>query len=211
MDTRDTHRLISRATSLDGLLAARWARAGLLLSVVLMALAPLAVADTYSVLFNTLSESGGQGVQGAWVFRSAVVVTAVSVLLLISASQPVWDIWARRWIGIYTLALVMLVAFPESSWELGANDETVAFAHTTAGVVGAVAFVIAALIVSVSRVRRRDLILDWLVIAALALIPQIMLLSPYPGLWQRAMVGLGYVWLIVESGRIATHHIENNA
>ncbi|MDH3190060.1 MAG: hypothetical protein OEM39_05385 [Acidimicrobiia bacterium] len=40
---------------------ARWSRATLLVSVVMLALAPRFMPDSYSVFEHTLSESGGRG------------------------------------------------------------------------------------------------------------------------------------------------------
>lgn len=206
MDLQIRHQSLFGTLSIRPSVASRWAQTGLILSLLLMALTPVAVADSYSILENTLSESGGQGVAGAWVFRSAVLVASASVLVLTSVSRPLWSDWTRRWFHLYSLALVMLVVFPESSWEQTANDQTVAFLHTASGVTAAVAFCCGAYLLSPSRRRSTDRALDWIAIVSVAVIPQAMLLASYPGLLQRLMVGIGYAWLIAESGRISSYH-----
>lgn len=185
----------------------RWAGAllaGLLGSLLLLALAPLFVADTYSIIQNTLSESGGQGVEGAWVQRAGVVLAAATVFVMTSVAGSAWPRPAVAWLRAYVLALMMLVAFPEAPWDGGAHDETVAILHTAAAVCGAVSFIAGVVTISLSRpsgqLARR--LLDWLVVLSIAVIPQIMLMTSIPGLWQRVMVAIGYGWLFAELGRI---------
>jgi hypothetical protein len=198
--------------SLVGLSPIRWARTGLVVSFLALALAPLAVGDSYSALDNTLSESGGQGVAGAWVLRSGVLIAGAAVLTMTALDTPVWRDAARRWMRIYALALIMLVVFPESPWYEGAYDATVARLHTVAGVVGAVSFIIG--VWMISRGRRQQAparVFDWVVIAAIVIVPQAMLVLPGEGALQRLMVLLGYVWLFTESGRMSRHLARGDA
>lgn len=181
----------------------RMSRGGLALSALMLAAAPLAVADSYSVVENTLSESGGQGVGGAWVFRAGVLVAAASVLVMTSVPSP-WASRARAAMRIYAFALVLLVVWPESAWDGRSADLVVAKLHTVSGVIGAVAFMLGVLVVSHGRQHLRARVFDWVVVAAVALVPQVMLLTVADGLWQRLMVALGYAWLLIESLRISS-------
>lgn len=185
---------------------ARWSRMTLMASVAMLALAPRFVADSYSVFEHTLSESGGQGVEWAWVFRVGVLLTTVAVLLLTSSARSSWPRRGRMWMRVYALALVFLVLLPESPWVGPTPDETVASLHTFAGASGAVAFILGVAAISAARTGAPLITraYDWLVIAALVVIPQLMLLAvEYDGLLQRLMVLLGYIWLITESSRLA--------
>lgn len=179
-------------------------RAGLISSFLMLALAPIVVADSYSVVENTLSESGGQGVDGAWVLRTGVVLAAGSVLIMTTISN--WGTTARISGRVYALALISLAVFPESPWDGGAHDRTVAYLHTVSGVIGAASFIIGVLAISLSRPshRRGARAFDWLVATSVALIPQVMLLTGSDGLLQRLMVALGYVWLFAEALRLPT-------
>lgn len=176
---------------------------GLILSLVMLALAPLVVADSYSVVEDTLSESGAQGVDGAWVLRTGALLAAVSVLAMTTMAR--WGGPARVAIRVYALGLVGLVVFPEAPWDGGSHDVTIAYLHTVSGVVGATAFIFGVVLVSLSRPseQRGARAFDWLVVAAVALIPQVMLVAAGDGLLQRAMVGLGYIWLLTELAGIS--------
>ena len=200
-------RLASSVSTIDPGVVVRFARAGLVFSILLLSLAPLTVADDYSVLHNTMSEAGGQGVDGAWLQRTGVVVTSLSVLTLAAFAQPVWERGVRVWLRVYALALLGLVIFPESPWDGSIHNETVALAHTAAGVIAVTGFVLGAW--QASRGRATDVrsrAFDWLVIVAMLVLPQLMLITSYQGLLQRLLVGLGYVWLFVEIGRITRSH-----
>lgn len=199
--SRTTH---SGASTVRPLRLLRLARLGLSVSILSLALAPLAVTDGYSLLHNTLSESGGQGVSGAFAHRGGVVITAVSVWAMTVAAANVWARSIRNLFRVYSAALVGLVVFPEAAWDGRPFDETVATLHTVFAVVGAGAFIVAALLLARSRpgAAMGTRTFDILVAFSIALIPQVMLVSSADGIWQRVMVTLGYVWLFLESARI---------
>lgn len=186
-----------------GRLTVEGARVGLAVSMVLLAIAPVFLPDTYSPIEHTLSESGAQGVPTAFVFRSGLIFAATAVLVMTMEAGAVWGGRARLWLRVYALAVVGLALFPESPWDGGGHDETVAFLHTMAGVVGAIAFIVGIAMVSFSRPRRaRARVFDFVVAGAVAVIPQLMLVTPADGMLQRVMVLLGYVWLFSEAQRM---------
>ncbi len=184
---------------------ATWATRILFLSVLLLAVAPVFVATSYSILEHTISESGGQGVEHGWIMRAGTLLTAVAVFLLAESARPFWPFSGRLWMRMYALGLVFLVAFPESPWDGGSHNLTVAGLHTVAGVLSAASFILGAAAISRTRNRdRRVRMFDWIVIAAIAITPQIMLVVvEIDGLLQRSMVLLGYLWLLLESIRVA--------
>lgn len=186
-----------------GLVALHWSRVVLFVSMVMLATAPLFISDSYSPVEHTISESGAQGVPGAWIQRTGVVLAACAVLVMTLNAGPVWSRTARRWIRVYALALVLLAVFPESPWNGGPHDVVVATVHTVAGVCAAVAFIVGIVGVSLSSQRPRwARSYDLLMVGAVILVPQLMLLWPFDGVLQRAMVALGYGWLFLEGRRL---------
>lgn len=139
-------------------------RAGLVAAVLLLAIAPWFVDAGYSIVTNTISESGGQGVHGAWIMRTGVVLTAISVWgIAISAGSP-WTGTAKHWLRLYAVALLMLAAFPESPFYPGPHNESMAQLHTVAAVFAAVTFIIGVGAMSRSRPSVGFRIFDWMVI-----------------------------------------------
>ena len=184
----------------------RWSRATLFLGLLMLAAAPLFVGDSYSIVEHTLSESGGQGVDGAWVLRTGVLLTAVGVSVMSTRAELLWGQRGTFWLQMYALGLVFLAVFPESAWYGGDYNEIVAGLHTVSGAFDAVSFILAVAAISASRtVAARNKVFDWIVIAAVGLTPQVMLVVDFDGLLQRLMVSLGYIWLIAQSIRVARH------
>lgn len=179
-------------------------RLALVVSMVLLAIAPVFLPDSYSPFEHTLSESGAQGVATAFVFRSALIITASAVLVMTMHARVTWSGTARVWLRVYALAVVALAVFPESPWLGGAHDERIAFLHTVAGVVGGLAFIVGIVGVSVSGLRGpRARVLDIVMVGAVMVTPQLMLMTPAAaGMLQRAMVLLGYIWLLSEAQRM---------
>ncbi|MFZ0015306.1 MAG: DUF998 domain-containing protein [Acidimicrobiia bacterium] len=178
---------------------------GLASSALLMAISPLFVDSSYSIATETLSRAGGQGVDGAWVQRAGVVVASISVLAMTVSGAKMWGGWARRWMQTYAVALILLVVFPTSPWDGTPFDPGVAELHTGSAVVGGLAFILGIVSISMGRSPGTGLrrVFDWTVVAAVAVIPQLMLMSTVPGIWQRLMVALGYLWLLVEAATMA--------
>lgn len=194
----------AEARSIDAGLLAVGSRIGLIASAALLAAAPLALGPGYSFLEHTLSESGGQGVGGAWVHRGGVLLAAASVFVMTVLATPVWGVWTRRLIRSYVLALVLLVVFPESPYHGGPHDPFVAMLHTWAAAFGAVSFIlgVASLALGRGEDQHRVRTFDLIVIGAIVLLPQAMLVTPYDGGIQRLMVALGYGWLFWEMSRL---------
>lgn len=184
----------------------QWCRGTLVLGLLMLATAPLFVADSYSIVEQTLSESGGQGVDGAWVFRLGVLLTSLAVSVLSTRAETLWGHQGAFWLRMYAVSLVFLAVFPESPWYGDDYNAIVAGLHTLSGVLTAASFILGVAAVSSRREGApRAKAFDWLVMATVGLMPQLMLLVDFGGLLQRSMVLLGYVWLIGQSIRVARH------
>ena len=201
------HTAETRGPSVKGITShalARAARIGLVVSAVMLAGAAVVAGDGYSIVSNTISESGAQGSANPWVMRGGVLLTALSMFALTSRA-PTWSQGAKRWLRAYAASLVMLALFPESPWTGASHNEAIATLHTVFGVAATVAFVFGAMAVSRSRPEEAHgaRLVDWVVIVSVVVIPQVMLLaSAYDGLLQRFAVLLGYIWLLLEANRI---------
>jgi hypothetical protein len=88
----------------------------LLLSAVALALAPLNVDDSYSVIKQTLSESAGQGVKGAWVARSGFLLLGGAVVWLTILSRERWGLAASVLLGTFGFLMVSIAAISSKSW-----------------------------------------------------------------------------------------------
>lgn len=171
---------------------------GLLVSAVLLLLAPLAVPSDYSWVPHTLSEAAAQGVPGAWVARLGLALFGVAVLVL-ARRLSVWGVAGRSLHGLFGLCLVASAAFPSRSWvDVAPFNATLDTLHSIAATAMGFAFAIGVVCVAVSR--RRVRVLDGLVVAASVALPLTMLAQQdTAGLWQRAMFGLAYAWFATEA------------
>lgn len=191
---------------LDDLRLVRWSALAMIVSVIMLATAPLFIDPSYSAVQHTLSESGGQGVEHSWIFRSAVLLTSVAVMVLARAARSAWPRLGLLWLRIYAIGLIFVVLLPESPWNGPTPNQTAAYLHTVAGAGSAIAFILA--VAAVAHTRARHLVgtrlFDLVTVLGVAVIPQVMLVMvDHDGILQRSAVGLGYAWLLIESMRLA--------
>ncbi|MFZ0627386.1 MAG: DUF998 domain-containing protein [Acidimicrobiia bacterium] len=177
----------------------------LLLSMLAVALAPLLMPDSYSWLVNTISESGGQGVHGAWVTRSGFLLTAIAVLLMCSIASTRWGYWGRAAMRLYAFGLISGAIFAKASWEDVPHDLVEAFLHTLSVFWGGVGFALGILVVSYRRRHpgrwRRGF--DLAIVLATPIVPLLMLVfAGHAGLLQRGLALAGYIWLLIEAFRL---------
>lgn len=169
----------------------------LALSAAALALAPLAVADDYSWLAHTTSESAGQGTSGAWLARSGFVLFGLAVGAIAYRRRASWGAAATAAQTAFAILLLMAADFSSRTWDPAASfDQTEDALHSVAATAMGFAFVIAVLLVLARRTRldwRRSL--DLVAIAAATLLPLAMLAWPdVDGLVQRGMFAIAYIW-----------------
>ncbi len=191
---------------LDDLRLARWSTLAMVVSVIMLATAPFFIDPSYSAVQHTLSESGGQGVERAWIFRTAVLLTSAAAMVLARAARSVWPRLGVLWLRTYAIGLILVVLLPESPWSGPTPTQTVASLHTVVGAGSAIAFILAVAAVALGRARHlvQARLFDLVSLLGVAVIPQVMLVTvDYDGILQRSAVGLGYAWLLIESKRLA--------
>ncbi|PFG43162.1 uncharacterized protein DUF998 [Isoptericola jiangsuensis] len=187
-------------------ISARVVVALLALSALCVALAPLAVPDTYDAVEHSVSESGGQGVPGAWVARSGFVLLGLAVLLEASRSARAWGPWGRGAHGIYGVGMIAVAIVSHRAWYPASWDAVEDSLHSVAATAVGFAFVVGVISVGVRRgpgagpVR----VLDTVAVVASVLLPLVMITWPsVEGAAQRTLFAVGYTWYAVEAVLLA--------
>ncbi|PRZ02670.1 uncharacterized protein DUF998 [Isoptericola sp. CG 20/1183] len=176
-------------------------------SAVCVALAPLAVPETYDVVRHSVSEAGGQEVPGAWVARTGFVLLGLAVLLEAGLAGEAWGPWGRSAHGVYGTAIILVGTFSHRAWYSAPWDRVEDTMHSIAATTVGFAFVIGVVAVSVRRGRRPGPIrvLDAVAVVASVVLPLIMWTAPdVQGVAQRLLFAVGYTWFAVEAVRLAS-------
>ena len=84
-------------------------------SVVALLIAPVLMPASYDWIAHTTSESGAQGIDGAWLVRTGFVLYGVAVLLL-AASKKDWNRLARWIHAIFGLSMIGNAVFSSKPW-----------------------------------------------------------------------------------------------
>ncbi|WP_407317898.1 DUF998 domain-containing protein [Isoptericola halotolerans] len=175
-------------------------------SAACVALAPLAVPETYDLVRHSVSEAGGQEVPGAWVARTGFVLLGLAVLLEAAFARETWGPWGRSAHGVYGTAMVLVGAFSHRPWYSAPWDRVEDSLHSVAATTMGFAFVIGVLAVGIRRgphpgpVR----VLDTVAIVASVVLPLIMWTAPdVQGAAQRLLFAVCYTWFAVEALRLA--------
>lgn len=180
----------------------RWRKlacAGMVMSASLLALAPLFLADSYSVLAHTTSESAAQGVPWAWIARSGLALFGMSAILMAVGPTPRWRPLARWCFALFGLFLTLSAVASSRSWIEDApfdqlEDAVHSFAATGMGFAFAAGVLATALDRTVSS-RAKLLPVHIVALSASVAIPLAMTAVPeIAGLLQRGMFLIAYAW-----------------
>ena len=171
-------------------------------SAVGVAVAPLAMPDSYSALEHSVSESAAQGVEGAWLARTAFLLLGFGVLVLAQAVGDRWGLWGRISHRIYGVAMIAVAAYSHMPWEAVPYDVFEDTLHSVAA--GAVGFGFTAGVIAVGIRRGRSpgpiRILDSIAVLAAVILPMVLFNADgLGGLAQRVLFGIGYVWYATEA------------
>jgi len=177
----------------------------LLLGMAAVAIAPLLMSDSYSVIEHSISESGAQGVDNAWVARSAFLLVGFGLLALASVAGERWDRWGVLGFRVYGVATIAAGAFAHGPWAGVPFDRLEGFLHTAAAFMAGLGFGIGVLAVGLRRGPgagwRRWL--DVLALLCVAVLPLTMLIfDATTGIQQRFLALVGFAWLIAETVRV---------
>jgi len=175
----------------------------LILSVFALLTAPWLMPEGYSWIKHTTSESAAQGVIGAWLARFGFLAFGLAVLWISSQKKTVWArgaVWMHIAFGV---SMLSTAAFSHQPWLDGVPfDQMEDTLHSiTATVIGfAFAFGVA---VRLGQELRQGKSAHWLHLLALlaaTVLPILMAAQPdTPGLFQRSMFFIAYLWYGRES------------
>lgn len=174
-------------------------------SALLVLLAPRAMPRSYSWISNTISESAAQGVPRAWIARSGFVGLGSGAVLASLACSDFWGVAGSILVGAFGVLIMCTAWVSEKPWVAGvAYDINQARLHSiaagTAGVLYTCGVVVVLLADDAAPLWLRAVTL----VAALSavVLPVAMALQPRrAGMYQRAMFGLCYAWLLLEVSR----------
>ena len=176
----------------------------LAVSAICLALAPLLMPDSYSIVEHSISESAAQRVEGVWLARGGLALFGLAVLVLASTAGSRWGLWGRMAHRAYGVAMIGTAVFAHMPWEDVQYDEFEDFLHSVASFAVGLTFVVGVIVVSVERPNGalRSRALDAVAIIASVVIPMIMFnATGYAGLVQRMMFAIAYLWYASEAWR----------
>lgn len=167
-------------------------------SAIALAVAPAALADSYSWIENTTSESGGQGVAGAWVARTGFLLFGLSVFWIAKLRWPRWRQPATAIHLLFAVCMFAVAAYSSRPWLLDAGfDATEDLLHSVAATVMgfAFAFGVAAVAFQLRRSGVAWRLLDGVAVVASVVLPLGMsMFGEADGVLQRVMFGIAYLW-----------------
>jgi hypothetical protein len=170
-----------------------------------IAAAPSLMPESYSWVRQVVSDTASQGTEGAWLTRSAFVLSGVSVMMLAVISGPIWGTWARASHALYGVLVLGLASFSRRAWTGSSFDAFEDLVHSGLAIVAGVVFTVAVVLVAVKRRRPSGMtrLRDWTTVTVMALLPLVMLsVLDVAGLAQRVMVVVGFLWYGTEATRL---------
>ncbi len=185
-------------------MGSRWSGVGLLaVSAAALVTAPFVLDASYSVVANTTSESGAQGVDGAWVARSGFLLFGLAVLWIAWRRSGTWGQPAAALHVTFGVCMCAVAAFSLRSWVPGTDfDPTEDLLHSIAATVLGFAFALGVVSVAIRNHSSRGpwIVLDSLAVIASVILPLGMTMNDrIDGALQRLMFALGYLWYAREA------------
>jgi len=194
---------IGRALAAAALVAIAVALASLIV-------APFAMPADYSLLADTISKAGGQGVANGWLTKLAFVLTGVAALAIAGAAWPHWGRLAAAAHLAFAACMFAATFFETRSWRADAAfDPFEHDRHSDASNAAAAAFVVCVLLTLRAdapnpRWRRR---LGIATIIASATTPVLMtIFRNADGAMERAWFLLAFAWWTTAAWRLARDH-----
>jgi hypothetical protein len=171
----------------------------------LIAAAPILMPAGYSWVANSISESGAQGVTGAWATRVGFLLLGLGVILLSTSKDMSWRSPARVLLGIYGFLMLCVAAFSTSWFDTTIpSNATESMLHSVAASVTGFFYGIGIFWVALTE---RPMSTRWRIFSLVVVASSIALpigagvFSDLGGLLQRLMFLLAFIWFIGEARR----------
>lgn len=188
-----------RSVSLAGLVF-------LLVSAVLFLLAPLAMPADYSWVANSISESGSQGLTGAWVTRLGFLSFGLGVILVAITRWGVWRSAAGWLLSAFGFLMLTVAAFSTKQWNPEASfNELESNLHSISATVMGFCYGVGVLLVIVleKQAALSVKLLGWAAVVTSIAMPILAGVIPeFGGVFQRIMFAVAIAWFVFQ-GRAA--------
>ncbi|MDH3498902.1 MAG: DUF998 domain-containing protein [Acidimicrobiia bacterium] len=175
-------------------------------SAACVAIAPVLMPESYSIVEHAVSASAGQGVENAWVTRVGFLLIGFGVLTLAAIAGREWGPWGRSMHRVYGVSMMAAAAFAHQPWEDVPFVEFEDFLHSIAASAVGFGFTVGVLFVALRRGRDTGLLrwFDGIAVIAALVIPITMFnVAGIEGAVQRVLFLVGYLWYGTEAARMA--------
>lgn len=180
----------------------RWVVTGLLLvSFLALLLAPTQMPASYNWLQHTTSESGAQGINGAWLARLGFLLFGLAVLAETAVLHHIWPFPVRFFLGAFGVFMTAVAAFSTRPWLPDLPFDPVENGlHSFAASGMGFAFALGVGWRWWQRPWRAKMRgVDLVMVVTAVFIPLTMfILSDWDGLLQRLMFTIAYLWYGIE-------------
>ncbi|HVR79143.1 MAG TPA: DUF998 domain-containing protein [Acidimicrobiia bacterium] len=175
----------------------------LLAAMTALAMAPLLMPDSYSVVRHSVSESAAQGVDGAWLARLGFLLFGFAALFLAVGHGSRWDGMGRLAHAGFGVSIIAAAAFSHGPWDGSAFDEFEDLLHFTASFGVGLFFTVGLVLVAVRRTHPPGWlrVVDGVALVAALVIPLVMANVSASGLVQRVMFIVVFLWYGLETMR----------
>lgn len=173
----------------------------LLASFLALLLAPTQMPASYNWLQHTTSESGAQGITGAWLARLGFLLFGLAVLGETAVLRKQWSLPVRFFLGAFGVFMTAVAAFSARPWLPNLPFDPVEdWLHSFAASGMGFAFALGVGLRWWQRPWQSKLrLVDFGVVATAVFIPLAMSLLPdWAGLLQRLMFTIAYLWYGLE-------------
>lgn len=174
----------------------------LLSSAVLFLLAPLAMPSDYSWISNSISESGAQGLSGAWVTRLGFLTFGLGVILVALTRWEVWRTSAGLLLFGFGFLMLTVAAFSTRQWNADSSfNEFESNLHSVSASVMGFFYGVGVLLVIWfdNQASRAVKMLGWAAVVTSIAMPILVGVIPeYGGVFQRMMFAVAIAWFVVQ-------------